>query len=181
MLTKTQINPQINLRINQEMNKIRHLVVAFAFITMSLFSGCIKNNNIADVNVSMPKHRWSYIEKVTAEVDIKDHTKTYDLFFKLRHTAKYRYSNIYILFHLRAPGEKEVTRRYQYKLAQFDGHWLGAGSGDLFSYTFPLLRNYKFPSAGKYTLVIEQAMRDNPLHDISDAGIMVSPHEASAN
>jgi len=163
------------------MNKVNCLFVVFAFVMVSLLSGCITNNNITDVNVAMPKHRWSYIDKVTAEVDIKDHTKSYDLFFKLRHTAKYRYSNIYILFHFKSPGKKEVTRRYEYKLAQFDGHWLGAGSGDLFSYTFPLLRNYKFPAAGKYTLVIEQAMRDNPLHDISDAGIMVSPHEEPTN
>ncbi|MEJ5962266.1 gliding motility lipoprotein GldH [Pedobacter immunditicola] len=163
------------------MNKVKCLVVAVTIISFSLLSGCIKNNNVADVNVSMPKHRWSYIDKVTAQVDIKDHTKTYDLFFKLRHTAKYRYSNIYILFHFKAPGEKEVTRRYEYKLAQLDGHWLGAGSGDLFSSTFPLLRNYKFPAAGKYTLVVEQAMRDNPLHHISDAGIMVSTHEDPGN
>ena len=97
----------------------------------------------------MPKHRWSYIDKITAEVDVKDHTKTYDLFFKLRHTAKYRYSNIYILFHLQHPGKKVVTRRYQYKLAELDGHWLGSGSGDLFSYTFPLLRNFQVSCSGE--------------------------------
>lgn len=158
------------------MNKIKRLVVAFAFINSILISGCI-TNNISDVNVSMPKHRWSYINKVATEVDIKDHTKTYDLFFKLRHTAKYRYSNIYILFHFKAPGKKQVTRRYEYKLAQSTGQWLGAGSGDLFSYTLPLLRNFHFPAAGKYTLVVEQCMRDNPLHDISDAGIMVRVNE----
>lgn len=155
------------------MNKIKLLVVGFALLTSSLLVGCI-TNNIADVNVSMPKHRWSYIDKVSIQVDIKDHTKAYDLFFKLRHTAKYRYSNIYILFHLKGLGQKEVTRRYGYKVADFDGKWLGAGSGDLFSYKLPLLRNYHFPAAGIYTLIIEQSMNDNPLHAISDAGIMVS-------
>jgi gliding motility-associated lipoprotein GldH len=178
MLTETRINPQINLRISQQMNNVKQYVVAVAFIMVSL-SGCINNNNIADVNVSMPKHRWSYINKITTEVDIKDHTKPYDLFFKLRHTAKYSYSNIYILFHMKAPGKKEVTHRYEYKLAEGDGRWLGAGSGDLFSYTLPLLRDYQFPAAGKYTLVIEQSMKDNPLNNISDAGIMVTSPEDS--
>ncbi len=163
------------------MNKLKQLLVAVAFITVSLLSGCISNNNIADVNVSMPKHRWSYINKVTAEVDIKDHTKMYDLFFKLRHTAKYRYANIYILFHFEDPGKKIISRRYEFKLAAPDGRWLGAGSGNLFSSTFPLLRNFRFPAAGKYTLVIEQSMRDNPLNNVSDAGIMVTQHEEATN
>ncbi|WP_432713182.1 gliding motility lipoprotein GldH [Pedobacter sp.] len=155
------------------MNKIKCLVIVFLMISMGFLSGCI-TNNVVDTNVSMPKHRWSYINKVATDIEIKDHTKPYDLFFKLRHTAKYRYSNIYILFHLKQAGKKQVTRKYEYKLAQADGTWLGAGSGDLYTYTLPLLRKFDFPANGKYTLVIEQCMTDNPLHAISDAGILVA-------
>lgn len=154
------------------MNKLKCLVFTFAMIIMSVLSGCI-TNNIADVNVSMPKHRWSYINKITTVVDIKDHTKPYDLFFKLRHTADYHYANIYVKFHVKGPEGKKVTRRYEFKLASADGQWLGAGSGDLYTYTLPLLTQYKFPQAGKYELVIEQSMVNNPLTAISDAGIMV--------
>lgn len=154
------------------MNKLKCLVFTFAMIIISVLSGCI-TNNIADVNVSMPKHRWSYINKITTVVDIKDHTKPYDLFFKLRHTADYHYANIYVLFHVKGPEGKKVTRRYEFKLASADGQWLGAGSGDLYTYTLPLLTQYKFPQAGKYELVIVQSMVNNPLTAISDAGIMV--------
>jgi gliding motility-associated lipoprotein GldH len=157
------------------MNSVKGLVVAFLVISLSVLSGCI-NNSIADVNVSMPKHRWSYINKVVATADIKDHTKTYDLFFRLRHTAQYQYSNIFILLRFKLPGKREFIRRYEFKLAEADGRWLGAGSGDLFTYTLPLLDGYSFPANGKYTLVIEQCMRDNPLHGVSDAGLVVMPH-----
>ncbi len=152
--------------------------MALLLLNLGLWSGC-KTDSIADVNISMPKHRWSYINKIITVVDIKDHTKTYDLFFKLRHTAAYRYSNIYILFQMKEPGKTRTTRRYEYKLASADGKWLGAGSGDLFTYTLPLLTNHKFPDSGKYTIVIEQSMLDNPLHHISDAGLLVQPHENS--
>lgn len=155
------------------MNKLKPLVVVCTLLLFSMLSGCI-TNNIADVNVSMPGHRWSYINKVATPVEIKDHTKTYDLFFKLRHTAAYSYTNIYILFHFKAPGKKTVTRRYGYKVAAADGRFIGAGSGDLFSSTLPLQRNFKFPAPGIYTLEVEQCMLDNPLHHISDVGIMVS-------
>jgi gliding motility-associated lipoprotein GldH len=154
------------------MIRLKHLVVVSSLLICSFLSGCI-TNNIADVNVSMPGHRWSYINKITTPVVIKDHTKTYDLLFKLRHTAAYSYSNIYILFHFKAPGKKTITRRYGYKVATADGRFIGAGSGDLFSSTLPLLRNFKFPAPGTYTLEVEQCMLDNPLHNISDVGIMV--------
>lgn len=159
------------------MTKIKFLVITLLLVNLGLWSGC-KTDNIADVNVSMPKHRWSYINKIITDVDIKDHTKTYDLFFKLRHTAAYRYSNIFILFQMKEPGKTRTTRRYEYKLASADGKWLGAGSGDLYTYTLPLLTRYKFPEPGKYTIVIEQSMLDNPLHHISDAGFLVQLRES---
>ena len=158
------------------MTKVRFLVIAFSFLSLGFWSGCI-TDSIVDVNVSMPKHRWSYINKIVTVVDIKDHTKTYDLFFKLRHTAAYRYSNIYILFQMKEPGKTRTTRRYEYKLAASQGKWLGAGSGDLFTYTLPLMTSFKFPEPGKYTMVIEQSMLDNPLHHISDAGLLLRVHE----
>ncbi|WP_432709325.1 gliding motility lipoprotein GldH [Pedobacter sp.] len=158
------------------MIKVKFLVIASVLLNFGFWSGC-KTDNIADVNVSMPKHRWSYINKIVTVVDIKDHTKVYDLFFKLRHTAAYRYSNIYILFQVKGPGKTSTTRRYEYKLGTADGKWFGAGSGDLYMYTLPLLTNYKFPESGKYTFVIEQSMLDNPLHHISDAGLLVQLHE----
>lgn len=137
-----------------------------------LFSGCT-TNYVTDLNVSMEQRRWSYINKVGTTIEIKDPSKIYNLFFKLRHTADYRYSNIYILFHFKPAGGKKVIRRYGFKLAQADGQWLGSGSGNLFTYRFPLLTKFRFPAAGKYELMIEQNMRDNPLQEISDAGITV--------
>lgn len=150
----------------------RLYILFFSLLSIALFNGC-NTNTLTDINVSMPEHRWSYDNKISTVADIKDASKPYNIFFKLRHTADYRYSNIYILFHFKPAGGKKVTRRYAYRIAQSDGQWLGAGSGNLYTYTLPLLTNYHFPAAGKYELVVEQNMRDNPLGEISDAGIMV--------
>jgi gliding motility-associated lipoprotein GldH len=69
---------------------------------------------------------------------------------------------------------KKQTRRFQYKLAEVDGQWTGSGSGNLFTTVAPMITGYKFPNKGKYLLEIEQNMRDNPLHEITDAGIKIS-------
>lgn len=140
---------------------------------VSILSGC-DTNNIVDTNISMPSRNWSYANKIQAVVDIKDNSKVYNIYFKLRHTADYRYSNLFVLLHVQGAGQKKQTRRYEYRLAQPDGQWNGSGSGNLYTYTLPLLTNHKFPAPGKYELEIEQNMRNNPLKEISDAGIKVS-------
>ncbi len=63
--------------------------------------------------------------------------------------------------------------RQEFQLAMPDGEWLGNGSGNLFSYQLIYKENYKFASTGKYNLIVEQNMRDNPLKAISDVGIYV--------
>ena len=66
------------------------------------------------------------------------------------------------------------STRYEFKLAKKDGEWLGKGSGDIFTFNFPLLTNFRFAKPGKYEIEITQNMRDNPLVGISDIGITVS-------
>ncbi|SMC70228.1 gliding motility lipoprotein GldH [Pedobacter africanus] len=151
------------------MNRSKILLLFVALLVT--FSSC-DTNNIADTNQTMPSRNWSYANKVKVVVDIKDISKPFNIYFKLRHTADYRYANIFVLFNVKSV-QKKRNRRYEFKLAQADGQWNGSGSGNLYTYTFPLLTNFKFPAPGKYELELEQNMRDNPLKEISDVGIKV--------
>lgn len=143
------------------------------FMPLIFISGCT-TNNVVDTNESMPQRNWSYVNRIKAVVDIKDISKAYMLKFKLRHTSDYRYANIYVLMSVSGGGKPKVTRRYGYQLAESDGQWLGKGSSNLYTYVLPLLSDYRFPAPGQYTIEIEQNMRDNPLKEISDAGILVA-------
>jgi len=153
------------------MNNCKSLIL-FATVFALLLSGC-DTNNIADVNHTMPSRNWSYADKVKATVDIKDSNKAYNIYFKLRHTSDYRYANIFVLLNVKT-AKKKRNRRFEFKLAQPDGQWNGSGSGNLYTYAFPLLTNFKFPAPGKYELELEQNMRDNPLTEVSDVGIKVA-------
>lgn len=153
------------------MNRLKVLML-LALTTVLLFAGC-DTNTLVDTNVVMPARNWSYANKIGAVVDVTDPAQYYSVYFKLRHTADYRYSNVFVLLHINGAGEKKQTKRFEYTLAQPDGQWNGSGSGNLFTYTFPLLTNFRFPKAGKYSFEIEQNMRDNPLKEISDVGIKV--------
>ncbi|MGM9476426.1 gliding motility lipoprotein GldH [Pedobacter sp. GSP4] len=156
-------------KINLLPNKRRKLAFGFLLVA-ALFAGCTAS--VIDSNVEIADRRWTYRNHISTPFEIKDSSKAYNIYFKLRHTADYKYANIFILAHFK-DGKKVITKRYQYKLAKNDGEWLGSGSGNVFSYTLPLLTNYHFAHAGKFDVEIEQNMRDNPLLEVSDVGILV--------
>lgn len=141
------------------------------------FIACDDPKAIFDQNVPIKNHNWTYVNKFKAEVKIEDEQAAYNIFLNLRHTADYKYSNIFVLIRQSGPGQAMVTRRHEFKLANPDGEWLGKGSGNLFNYQLPIKTNYKFPSKGIYHFVIEQNMRDNPLKEINDVGMRVEKVE----
>jgi gliding motility-associated lipoprotein GldH len=152
------------------MNKTKFIL---PFLIALLFLAGCSNNNLVDTNTNVPDNSWTYAKSIKTTVEIKNPTQSYRLYFKLRHTTDYRYANLYVVMHLKGNGLNKSTR-YQFKLAKNDGEWLGKGSGDLYTYNFPLLTNYRFAKPGKYEIEIEQNMRDNPLIGISDIGITVA-------
>lgn len=154
------------------MNSVKGIWLLIAFLYIS-FCGC-DTSSIVDNNIEMPSHNWSYDRKVKAIIDVADPTQPFNIYFRVRNTGNYRYSNIFVLLHISGGGMKKQTRRFQYKLAEVDGQWTGSGSGNLFTTIAPMIVGYKFPNKGKFLLEIEQNMRDNPLHEISDAGIRIS-------
>jgi gliding motility-associated lipoprotein GldH len=155
---------------------MQYLKVLFCgLIALVLFTaqGCMDSKSVIDQNTELPNHNWAYINRIKYNVKIDDETVPYNLYFNLRVTGSYKYSNIFVLFHQTSPGKKTAATRYEYKLANKDGEWLGSGSGNLYSYQMPLRTQYKFPAKGVYHFEIEQNMRDNPLHDVSDVGLRV--------
>lgn len=154
-------------QINQQVDRFKVTVL----LMLLLLTGCI-NNTLIDVNMDVPENGWTYAKSLRTTINVEDTSVAYNVFFKMRNTADYRYSNIYIIMRLNGDNFTK-SDRYQYQLAQADGKWLGKGSGDLYSSNFLLLSRFKFPKAGKYSFELEQNMRDNPLTGISDVGITI--------
>jgi gliding motility-associated lipoprotein GldH len=139
---------------------------------LSLIS-CQDSVTIADTNIELEKRNWSYSEKIRIPVKIEATDISYNLYLNLRHSAEYKYSNIFILIHITGPDGKKSTERREFKLALADGEWLGSGSGNMYSYQINFKEKYKFPAKGTYIFELEQNMRDNPLDHVNDAGIRV--------
>lgn len=136
-------------------------------------TSCSDRNGVFDQSNEIENRNWSYSNKVRYDVKIDDPAVLYSLFMNLRVGGDYRYSNIFVMLRVSGPGLKPQATRFETKLADPDGKWLGDGSGGLYNYQ-TLLSNFHFPQKGVYHFEIEQNMRDNPLHGVSDVGLRVA-------
>ncbi|MFD0795528.1 gliding motility lipoprotein GldH [Mucilaginibacter litoreus] len=155
------------------MKLIRSLLTGFIAVACFTLQGCSDPAMVIDQNMEIPNHNWTYVNRVKYNVKIEDNTVPYNLYFNVRVTGNYRYSNMFALVKMTSPGKKTLTTRYEFKLANNDGQWLGSGSGNMYSYQIPLRKGFKFPAAGTWHFEIEQNMRDNPLREVTDAGLRV--------
>ncbi|TKC00795.1 gliding motility lipoprotein GldH [Pedobacter cryophilus] len=152
------------------MNRIKKL--ALFCLTIMALQSC-NSDTIIDSFESVPNQNWTYLKPVKASIAIADSTKAYNIYVNFRHTADYKYANIWLRFHVIGPDKKDVIERQEFQLALPDGEWLGKGSGSLYSYQLIYKENYKFKSKGTHTIVVEQNMRDNPLKGINDVGLKI--------
>lgn len=147
--------------------------ISAVLIGTLLLSSCMEGNVVIDTNQAVIGSNWSYINKIKVPVKIDDEKSAYTVFINLRHTADYKYSNIFLLIHQIGPGGKRVTERKEFKLANPDGEWLGSGSGNMYSYQLLYKDKYRFAQKGNYVFEIEQNMRNNPLKEITDVGLRI--------
>jgi gliding motility-associated lipoprotein GldH len=142
-------------------------------LSVSLFVISCTDNAAFDDNKDIDPKGWSFHDKPKFDVKI-EFPGVYNVFINLRHTDDYRYSNIFLLMYVTAPGQKEAEkRRVEVKLAEHDGHWLGNGSGNLYSRKVFVTDKIDFTKPGVYHFELEQNMRDEPLPEIADVGIRI--------
>lgn len=155
---------------------MRRKIKLFFFLLIVISGICACTDQaLVDVNSSIPNRNWDYGTRIRQSVTIKDADQAYNVYLNLRHTANYRYSNIFVLISQYGSGMKKTTERREFKVAYPDGEWLGSGSGNFYSYQLLFRKDYHFPKPGIYTFEFEQNMRDNPLHEICDIGLRVEP------
>ncbi len=155
------------------MMRLKFLLNTVFIGVFSMLAACNEPGTLVDQNTEINNHNWYYLNKVKTEVKVTDNTQPYNIYFNFRHSADYKYSNIFVLVHQTNPDHQTKTTRFEFKLANPDGEWLGNGSGNLYSYRLALHTNFLFPKTGTYSFTIEQNMRDNPLKEIADVGLRV--------
>lgn len=143
------------------------------FILLSVVIISCDSNRLFDSYTEIPNQKWNRFDKLKYEVEITDNTEAYNLFFNVRNSGKYNYSNLFVFFKSISPSGMERIDTIEVKLCDDRGKWLGKGLGDLWDTKVEVRKNIVFPEKGKYIFEVEQAMREEVLEYISDIGIRI--------
>jgi gliding motility-associated lipoprotein GldH len=127
--------------------------------------------------VALNHNVWDHKELASFEFEIEDTDAHYQLYFLIRHTDAYPFSNIWLSINTQMPGDKKgVESKVEIPLADKNGKWLGRGTGEIYEQLMPLsgTNGYsKFTKKGKYKITFQQIMRENPLPEILQVGLRV--------
>lgn len=126
-----------------------------------------------DEMVEIPEHSWSHSDMIQFKVDVDDTVNTFDFFVNVRHTKSYGYSNLFVFLHTVAPNGNKMTDTLEFPMADPEGNYVGNVSGGLVLNRIIVKKETRFPKSGTYTFVIEQAMRDKELEEITDVGLTI--------
>lgn len=154
---------------------MRHTLLLLA--TALLLAACT-SGVVFQADMPIANGAWDTSFKPEFSFDIADTVGKHDVYIDVRHTGDYAYSDLYLFIDLDGPGGRNMRDTVECLLADPMGRWLGKGTGFIFaSRTHDAKVLYRlgnrFPAAGRYTIRIEQGMRDNPLPGIIDVGVSI--------
>lgn len=145
-------------------------------LSVFLLTGCMESPYFQK-DVSIPGYQWTYNYQPTFKVDITDTSALYNLYFIIRHTETYPFSNIWMWIYTKEPGDTSFQKsRIEIPLAEKSGKWLGRGMGEIWEQRMPITRNdapMVFTKPGTYEIKFEQNMRVDPLPEILQVGLRI--------
>ena len=121
----------------------------------------------------IPDGNWITKEKVAFSVNIPDTSKRFSLYINIRNDVNYPFANIFMFLDTRFPDGRIARDTVECQLADYDGRWLGTGSGSIRYSRFLFQKAVRFRQKGDYTFTFEQAMRTNELNGIRDVGLEI--------
>jgi len=147
---------------------------SFLFVAGLFTLASCGQKSIYNEQVTIENGKWFKDNSVHFEVNVEDTTKLYDYYLIIRHTADYRFSNLYLFLTTRFPNNNLTRDTLECVLAENSGKWLGKGWSHVKEDNILLRRNLKFPLKGNYDFYFQQAMRRDTLESVVNLGIRIS-------
>lgn len=142
-----------------------HFFLFFSFIILSC------SHSEYEKSYQFDNDEWAAENVLQFNIDVVDIYQRYNLYFNIRNTDEYAYSNIFMFVSVLYPDNTLMIDTVEGVLSDPQGRWLGKGSGKYKSHKFLYKSNIAFPQTGKYVFNAEQAMRDESLKGIASVGL----------
>lgn len=127
--------------------------------------------DIYEKTKAFPDHEWKANDSASFTFDIADTTKAYKVYFVLRHEDAYQKKNIWVDITIKGP-DTTLNIKPEFNLAD-NTRWLGSAMDDIIEHRISLDPKPRMLKKGQYVFTIKQAMRENPLQHVLNAGIRV--------
>ena len=150
----------------------------FAIIMIiPLLASCIRSN-VFEKNAAIKNHAWQENFQPAFTFTITDTVSSYSMFFTIRHTDAYPYSNIWLSIGLKFPGaDTAVNSKMEIPLADLDGKWYGRGMNEVWEQQMPMFEGLHFSKTGTYSVSLKQIMRINPLPEVMSVGVRLEKNK----
>ncbi len=157
---------------NRKLSAFAPLRTAAYALMLLLAMSCGRSYLYDDIH-SLAGENWKIEQKERFNFELMDTAATYRIFFHVRNSTNYRYSNLYLFMTTQFPNGNIARDTLECVLALPDGQWTGKGFGRLKENLILLNPGLKFPIPGQYIVDLQQAMREDPLNGISDIGLRI--------
>lgn len=145
-------------------------------LTCFLLCGCLPSP-VYQKEYTIPQNEWRYDFQPSFKFEVTDTTSLYNIYFIVRHTEAYPFSNIWLMIHTKAPGDSVFREaRIEVPLAEPSGQWLGRGMGELWEQRMPISQegdSVILRKKGTWEIKLQQNMRVNPLPEVLQVGLRV--------
>ncbi len=158
---------------------MKHIKLNFLifFALLLLVTSCT-SIDIYEKTIIFSKADWANAQKPEFTFTISDTTASYSLFFVVRHHEEYDFNNIWFKISIKLPEDSVQTFQLEKILSTNKNGWLATGFNSIYEHRIPIiLPNLKIQQSGNYKVVIEQIMREDPLHNILSVGLRVEKNK----
>ena len=141
------------------------LLLAFVML------GCSGNEHVNE-RQSMGEVGWIQKNKFEVLFQITDTSHVYDMQVAIRQTNTYSFYNLYFISEI-LNEEGKSFKKAEAEAIFYDaksGKPKGSGLGDMYSHTYTIFKNLKFPKSGAYRIRLQQNMRMDTLEGIVSVG-----------
>ena len=149
---------------------------AYCILPIAYFLTSCDPHRLYEDNVEFKDRTWKVYEEPRFEFIIPDTSQRYNLYYNVRNSLDYPYARIFITYHLYDSTGKELSTKLVYHdlFDQKTGRPLGdSGLGDLYDHGFLLLNEHRFNYKGKYSVKLDQFMRQDTLKGVIAVGVRV--------
>ena len=150
---------------------MRHtFILLFVLTTAVIFNSCLPSPYYQK-EYPLRNNKWDYnAQRQSFKFEVTDTNSLYNLYFLIRHTEAYPFSNIWLMVYTKKPGDSTFEKtRLEIPLAEPSGKWLGRGMGEIWEQRMPISHDGDqqiLHTPGTWEIQFSHNMRVNPLPEV---------------